>query len=313
MATTTQTPVFSDLHLLTVLAQTRSYTLAARRLGISKASVSTRIGELERAAGVPLVRRTTRSVGLTEAGQQLVDETQAAFQRIAQSFASVKDLAGSPRGLVRVSAPVALGRQHVAPHLPGFLQRYPEIRIELDLSDRLVNLSQEGFDLSIRHTQAPPDTHVAWTLCESRSLLVASPDYLQRHGTPQHPSELAQHQCLLYLRDGGAQSWAFVREAPRKPAEQVVVSVNGPLRANNSEVLREAVLGGLGLGLLPDFSAAAHLHPQRLVPVLPKWRPQGFFGDRIYAIRPWAPQVPRAVQCLVDHLRESFARGFSQG
>lgn len=311
MATTTQTPVFSDLHLLTVLAQTRSYTLAARRLGISKASVSTRMGELERAAGVPLVRRTTRSVGLTEAGQQLVDDTQAAFQRIAQSFASVKDLAGSPRGLVRVSAPVALGRQHVAPRLPAFLQRYPEIRIELDLSDRLVNLSQEGFDLSIRHTQAPPDTHVAWTLCESRSLLVASPDYLRRHGTPQHPSELAQHQCLLYLRDGGGQSWAFVRESQRKTAEQVLVSVNGPLRANNSEVLREAVLGGLGLGLLPDFSAAAHLHPQRLVVVLPKWRPQGFFGDRIYAIRPWAPQVPRAVQCFVDHLRESFAQGFS--
>jgi DNA-binding transcriptional LysR family regulator len=301
---------FSDLHLLGVLAQTRSYTQAARRLGISKASASTRIGDLERAAGVPLVRRTTRSVGLTEAGLQLVSETQAAFERIEQSFAGVRDLAGSPRGLVRVTAPVALGRQHVAPTLTAFLQRYPEIRIELDLSDRFVNLAQEGFDLAIRHTQAPPDTHVAWELCASRSLLVASPVYLRQHGTPDHPSQLAAHQCLLYLRDGGSQSWSFVREGARKPAEQVVVPVNGPLRANNSEVLREAVLGGLGLGLLPDFSAAAHLDPRRMVPVLPRWRPQGFFGERLYAIRPWAPQVPRAVQCLVDHLRECFRSGF---
>lgn len=304
------TTAFSDLHLLGVLAQTRSYTQAARRLGISKASVSTRIGELERAAGVPLVRRTTRSVGLTEAGLQLVSETQAAFERIEQSFASVRDLAGSPRGLVRVTAPVALGRQHVAPTLATFLKRYPEIRIELDLSDRFVNLAQEGFDLAIRHTQAPPDTHVAWELCASRSLLVASPAYLRQNGTPDHPSQLGAHQCLLYLRDGGSQSWSFVREGVRRNAEQVVVPVNGPLRANNSEVLRDAVLGGLGLGLLPDFSAAAHLDARRLVPVLTRWRPQGFFGDRLYAIRPWAPQVPRAVQCLVDHLRECFRSGF---
>jgi DNA-binding transcriptional LysR family regulator len=304
------TPAFSDLHLLTVLAQTRSYTQAARRLGISKASVSMRIAELERATGVPLVRRTTRSVGLTEAGQQLVDDTQGAFTRIEQSFASIKDLAGSPRGLVRVSAPVALGRQHVAPTLAAFLRSYPEIRLELDLSDRLVNLAQEGFDLAIRHAPAPPDTHVAWVLCPSRSLLVASSDYLRRHGTPSHPAELATHQCLLYLRAAAGQSWAFEREGGRRAAEKVIVAVNGPLRANNSEVLREAVLGGIGIGMLPDFSAAAHLGPRQLVRVLPQWQPRGFFGERLYAIRPWSPQVPRAVQCFVDHLRKTFAQGF---
>ena len=308
--TSAPTPAFADVHLLTVLAQTRSYTQAARRLGISKASVSARIAELERAAGVPLVRRTTRSVGLTQAGQQLADETRAAFERIAQSFAGIRDLAGSPRGLVRVTAPVALGRQHVAPTLPGFLQRYPEIRLELDLNDRFVNLAQEGFDLAIRHTQAPPDTHVAWQLCASRSLLVASADYLRRHGTPSHPSELAQHACLPYLRDTGGQSWTFERGSGRR-AERVGVAVDGPLRANNSEVLREAVLGGLGIGLLPDFSAAAHLGPRGLVPVLPGWRPLGFFGEAIYAIRPWSPQVPRAVQCFVDHLRAALAGGFA--
>ncbi len=306
-------PVFSDLHLLTVLAQTRSYTQAARRLGISKASVSMRIAELERAAGVPLVRRTTRSVGLTEAGQQLVDDTQGAFTRIEQSFASIKDLAGTPRGLVRVTAPVALGRQHIAATAAAFLRGHPEIRLELDLTDRFVNLAQEGFDLAIRHAHAPPDTHVAWELCPSRSLLVASSDYLRRHGAPSHPAELASHQCLLYLRDTAGQNWSFERDSPRKPPEKVVVAVNGPLRANNSEVLREAVLGGLGIGLLPDFSAAAHLGPRQLVRVLPQWQPHGFFGERLYAIRPWSPQVPRAVQCFVDHLRQALAQGFPVG
>jgi DNA-binding transcriptional LysR family regulator len=313
MATkTSPIPAFADLHLLTVLAETRSYTQAARRLGISKASVSGRIAELERAAGVPLVRRTTRSVGLTQAGQQLADETRASFERITQSFAGIRDLAGSPRGVVRVTAPVALGRQHVAPTLPAFLQQYPEVRLELDLSDRFANLAQEGFDLAIRHTQAPPETHVAWQLCPSRSLLVASSDYLRRHGAPTHPSELAQHPCLCYLRDAAGQSWSFERGTGRK-AERVVVAVDGPLRANNSEVLREAVLGGVGIGLLPDFSAASHLGPRQLVPVLPAWRPLGFFGDGIYAIRPWAPQVPRAVEVFVQHLRGVFAKGFAAG
>jgi DNA-binding transcriptional LysR family regulator len=309
--TASAAPVLSDLHLLTVLAQTRSYTQAARRLGVSKGSVSMRIAELERAAGVPLVRRTTRSVGLTEAGQQLVDDTQGAFTRIEQSFASIKDLAGTPRGLVRVTAPLALGRQHVAPTLAAFFRRYPEIRLELDLTDRLVNLAQEGFDLAIRHAQAPPDTHVAWVLCPSRSLLVATSDYLRRRGTPSHPADLASHQCLLYLRGAAGQSWAFERDGGRKAAEKVIVPVNGPLRANNSEVLREAVLGGVGIGMLPDFSAAGHLGPRQLLRVLPQWQPRGFFGERLYAIRPWAPQVPRAVQCFVDHLRQSFAQGFA--
>jgi DNA-binding transcriptional LysR family regulator len=184
-------PLVADLHLLTVLAATRSFTETARRLGASKASVSMRISELERAAGVTLVRRTTRSVGLTEAGQQLVNGMQPAFNRISESYTAVKDLVGTPRGLIRVTAPVALGRQHLAPFVAAFLKRFPDIHIELELTDRFVNLANEGFDLAIRHTNAPPETHVAWVLCETRSILLASPDYLARRGVPSQPSELA--------------------------------------------------------------------------------------------------------------------------
>jgi DNA-binding transcriptional LysR family regulator len=306
-------PLVADLHLLTVLADTRSFTETARRLGASKASVSMRISELERAAGVMLVRRTTRSVGLTEAGQQLVNSMQPAFNRISESYTAVKDLVGTPRGLVRVTAPVALGRQHLAPFVAAFLKRYPDIHIELELTDRFVNLANEGFDLAIRHTNAPPETHVAWVLCETRSILLASPDYLARRGMPSQPSELAGHDCLLYLGNHNAATWTFVRTGKRKSREQVGVTITGTLKANNSEVLREALVAGLGIGLLPDFSATAagpSTGTPPLVQVLPDWQVQGFFGERIYALRPWSPQVPKAVQCLVEHLRESFAGGF---
>jgi DNA-binding transcriptional LysR family regulator len=313
MSTDQVAPVIADLHLLTVLATTRSFTDAARRLGMSKASASMRIAELERTAGVLLVRRTTRSVGLTEAGQQLVADMQPAFSRISESYTAARDLVGTPRGRVRVTAPVALGRQHLAPCVASFLNKFPDIQIELELTDRFVNIASEGFDLAIRHTSTPPETHVAWALCETRSVLLASPDYLARRGMPTHPGELAAHDCLLYLGDN-ANNWTFVRKAKkRQPAERVGVTITGSLKANNSEVLREALIAGLGIGLLPDFSLPILPSKSRqpaLVPVLPDWQVQGFFGNRIYALRPWSPQVPKAVQCLVAHLRESFVDGF---
>ena len=320
-------PLVADLHLLTVLATTRSFTETARRLGLSKASASMRISELERTAGVLLVRRTTRSVGLTEAGQQLVNDMLPAFGRISESYSAARDLAGTPRGLVRLTAPVALGRQVLAPCVAAFLRQFPDIQIELELTDRLVNLANEGFDLAIRHTHLVPETHVAWVLCETRSQLVASPQYLARRGVPMHPSELVSHDCLMYLQSSQVGNWNFVRHAtPKAPAkgkrkaapsgservgERVGVNVSGSLKANNSEVLRDALLAGLGIGLLPDFSLTADNapgEPAPLVEVLPDWQVQGFFGDRIYALRPWSAQVPKAVQCLVEHLRQSFGQ-----
>lgn len=320
--------VVGDLHLLTVLAETRSFTQTARHLGISKASVSMRIKDLERAVGLSLVRRTTRSITLTQAGQQLVEDTRGSFARIEQSFTGARDLMGEPRGLVRVSAPVALGRQVIAPSLPGFLRQFPEIRLELDLSDRFVNLVQEGYDLVVRHATAIPDSYVATVLCESKALLVASPDYLRRRGIPASPPDLARHECLLYLRDGGAPSWSFVRSLARGRVEEVSVPVSGSFKANNSEVLRTAAMEGLGIALLPDFSAVAGsregvnqrvpppraaadvAEPGSMVRVLPDWKPVGFFGERLYALRPWAPRAPRAAQCLIKHLSEVFAGGF---
>ena len=308
--------LWSHVHWLSVLGMLGSYTAAAQRLGVSKAAMSQRIADLERAAGVPLVARTTRSVRLTEAGQQLADATSGAFEAIATAFAGIKDLAATPRGRLRVTAPVALARQQIMPLLPAFLQACPEVRIELDLSDRLASLAQEGYDLAIRHTHAPPETHVAWALCETRSLLVASRAYLRRRGMPAVPADLADHDCLPYLRAGEAPAWQLLSLKAADGAapgaqQKATVPVGGPLAANNSEVLREAALAGLGIALLPDFSALEPLRAGKLLPVLPDWRPVGGFGEHVYAIRPYSPYVPRAVQALVQHLRQALQGGFA--
>jgi DNA-binding transcriptional LysR family regulator len=301
--------LWTHLHWLSVLAQQGSYTAAAARLGVSKSAMSQRIAELERAAKVTLVQRTTRSLRLTEAGQRLVDDTRASFEQIEQSFAQVRDLAEQPGGLLRVTTPVALARQQLVPLLADFLKNYPDVRIELDLSDRLSALATEGFDLAIRHTARPPDTHVAWALCATASVLVATRAYLRKHGEPKTPDDLQAHNCLHYPRAQETPAWTFEPCDPQG-GERVTVPVSGSLAANNSEALREAALMGAGIALMPDFSAQAALRQGKLVRVLPDWKPVGAFAETIYAIRPYAPHVPRAVTALVAHLRGGMVGGF---
>jgi DNA-binding transcriptional LysR family regulator len=306
------TPLLGHIYWLVVLSQQGSYTAAATRLGVSKAAISQHISELERLAGVPLVSRTTRSVCLTEAGQRLVDNTGTSFDAIAHSFASVQDLAGTPRGLVRITAPVAFARQQLMPRLADFLQQYPEVKLQLDLSDRLSSLAMDGIDLAIRHSETVPDTHVAWSLCAIRSALVASPRYLRKRGRPKSPHELHQHDCLYYPRGRDTTTWTFERHATRqRKTEQIIVPVTGPLAANNSEALRGAALDGLGIALLPDFSAQDSLRAGLLEPVMPGWSSVGPFAKQIYAIRPYSHHVSLAVIALVEYLRKSLAAGFS--
>ncbi len=303
---------WGHLHWLTVLAQQGSFTAAAARLGVSKAAMSQRVAELERVAGVPLVRRTTRSVRLTEAGQRLVDEVRGPFEHIAQTFDEVSDQAAQPRGLLRVTAPVALARQQLVPHFAAFLRQHPDIRLELDLSDRLSSLATEGFDLAIRHTAQPPDTHVAWRLCGTHSVLVASRAYLRRHGTPVQPEDLLQHNCLHYPRAHATPTWTFEALSGARAGERHTAPVSGSFAANNSEALRDAALAGLGVALLPDFSAQQALKAGQLVQVLPAWKPVGAFAEHLYALRPYAPYVPRAVTALVEYLRQALAGGFGE-
>jgi DNA-binding transcriptional LysR family regulator len=300
--------LWHHLYSLVIVDTTGSYTAAATRLGLTKGAISQRIAELERAAGMALVHRTTRSMQLTEAGKMLVDTVRGSFEDIERSFAGIRDLAGTPGGVLRITAPVALGRQQIVPRMAAFFKTYPQVRIVLELSDRMVPLAQEGFDLAIRHASFAPDTHVAWNLCRTEAVLVATAAYLRARGAPAAPGDLADHDCLCYFRRGEAPSWSF--EARRGDKARHNVAVSGPFAANNSEALRAAALDGLGIALLPDFSASADLAAGTLTQVLPSWRPVGSFGDSLFAIRPHGQYVPTAVRLFVAFLREQFRDGF---
>lgn len=312
--------LWNHLHWLSVLAEQGSFTAAAQRVGVSKASMSEHIRDLERSIGVSLVRRTTRSVQLTEAGQRLVEDTRGHYRHIGESFASIRDSAGNARGLIRVTAPVAFARQQLVPHLSAFLRANPEVRIQLDLSDRLSSLAPEGFDLAIRHSAEAPDTHVAWTLCATHSLVVAAPSYLDLRGMPVSPSDLATHDCLFYPRGQEADEWRFqrLRESARPATEggedasveRRAVAVSGPFAVNNSEALRDAALNGLGIALVPDFSVQTALRLGTLIQLLPEWQPVGAFAEQLYVVRPHVSHVPRAVAAFIAYLRQIYAPGF---
>ena len=304
--------LWNHLHWLSVLAEQGSFTAAAERVGVSKASMSEHIRELERTAGVLLVRRTTRSVQLTEAGERLVNDTRGRYAQIAESFAGIRDSAGVAKGLIRVTAPVAFARQQLVPRLATFFKLHPEVRIQMELSDRLSSLVPDGFDLAIRHSADAPETHVAWTLCNTRSLIVATPAYLQGRGVPLSPSDLAAHDCLFYPRGQGHPTWTFEREADRATGtlERITVPISGLFAANNSEALRDAALDNLGVALLPDFSAQSELQTGRFVQLLPDWQATGTFAKQLYVIRPYGSHVPPAVSVFITYLRQVFAEGF---
>jgi len=300
--------LWTHIHWLSVLEEQGTYTAAAARLGVSKSAVSQRISDLEKATGTRLVTRTTRSVRLTDAGLSLTREVRSAYEHIARSFSSVRDQAGEVRGLVRLTAPVAFARQQLVPHLPQFLQQYPQVRIQLDVSDALSSLAAEGYDLAVRHGFQIPETHVAWKLCDTASVLVATRDYLQRHGEPGTPSELSAHNCLFYPRGTDQPAWTFERGGTH--IERLTIPIAGSFATNNSEALRDAALNHLGIALLPDFSAHAALAEGKLVQVLKGWTLKGAFADEIYLIRPYSPHVPKSVSALVDFLKAQLAGGF---
>lgn len=299
------------LHWLIVLAEQGSYTRAAARLNVSKAAMSQKIAELEKLAGIALVQRTTRSLKFTEAGQRLVESTRLQYEQIASSFSNVREMAGVARGLVRVTAPVALSRQQLVPKMSQFLRGNPEVKVELQASDHLSAISTEGFDLAIRHSAQVPETHVAWKLCDTRSVLVATDEYLDRYGYPDHPSDLARHDCLFYPRARGSAEWTFEPSSQGSEAGQShTVSVDGPFSANNSESLRDAALDSLGIALLPDFTAQSAVLSKKLRILLEDWRPTGAFADQLYVVRPYASHVPRAIGLFIAHLRDTFVGGF---
>ncbi len=266
-----------------------SFTAAAERLAISKASVSREISGLEARLGAQLLRRTTRRMSLTEVGEVFYEHCQRVVEEAEAAERSISRLNAVPSGLIRLAAPMSFGHLEIAPRLPRFMEAHPRIRLQLELTDRSVDLIHERIDLSIRIGRPRNPSYVVRKLCPIRGVLAAAPAYLDRHPPITRPDDLIGHACLGYR--GPRETWPF-RGGQR-------VEVHGPFHADNGDALRRAALAGLGVVYLPSFLLADDLRAGRLVPVLPEETTR---TSAVFAVYPESRHLSPKVRAMIDWL-----------
>lgn len=288
---------FQDMRIFTETVDAQSFTAAADRLGLSKQFVSKRIAALEKRLDARLLVRSTRQLRVTDLGLAYYERAVRILQEVDAAEQMITHQTATPRGVLRLSAPMTFATMHLGALIPAFMQRYPEVSVELELNDRTVDLIGEGYDMAVRIGALADSSLIARRITAVQLLTCASPDYLCRHGEPTAPEQLAAHVCLIYghTRQG---EWTFrVGERLRRQA------VSGPLRSNNGEMLRDAAIAGLGLVVLPDFIVATALADGRLVEVLDRFRPEGF---NAYAVYPQHRQSSLPVRAFSEFLVERF-------
>jgi DNA-binding transcriptional LysR family regulator len=292
-------PDFEGLAIFAKVVETRSFAGAAAELKLSKATVSKAVKRIEARLGARLINRTSRRLALTDAGRQLAGR---AAHILAEGEAT-EDAALAqttlPRGLVRLAAPMSFGLLHVAPLLPEFLASFSEVSIDLHLSDAMVDLIGDGFDAAIRIAVLPDSSLLARRLCEMPRYLVGSPTYLNKHGRPRHPLHLAQHRCIGYSYTMTTEVWRFTKDG-----KSANVRPSGPLRVNNGDAMMPALIGGTGLGILPEFILRDALAAGRLERLLPDW---SFPSGGVYWVTPPGGPRPKRVEVLADFLVEKLA------
>src|SRR5258705_4901708 len=252
-------PDLEGLAIFARVAECRSFADAAAELRLSKATVSKAISRIESRLGARLIVRTARRFELTDAGRQLVGRAANILAEGEAAEDVTQAQARTPRGVVRLAAPVSFGVLHVAPLLPEFLAAFPEISVDLHLSDAMTDMLGEGFDAAIRIAVQPGASLVVQRLCEMPRYLVGSPAYLDKYGRPKHPLHLAQHRCICYSYTMTTEVWRFakgIKSASVRPA--------GPLRVNNGDAMMPALIAGTGLGILPEFFLREALESNRL-------------------------------------------------
>lgn len=291
-----------ELKAFVTVVEAGSFNRAADQLGASAAAVSRRISALEHALGVKLLNRTTRQLDLTEAGRQFYDDAVNIFELLESAEEKLQTGHQTIRGNLRIAAPLSFGIGRIAPVLPAFMQRYPNLKVHLQLEDRLTDLVAEGVDIAVRISDSLQDsTLVATRIAAIPMVYCASPSYLQQHGEPANPTELSQHACLHYSLINSRENWRFAMgDAPRD------LEIHGPLSSNNGDVLREAAIQGLGIILSPAFIVEDALHDGRLQPILSSYRPAPY---GLYAVRPSRQFTPVRVSALIDFLKEQFDDG----
>lgn len=288
-------PPVSDLAVFVTVAEAEGFSAAARRLGASKAMVSTAVSRLEAELGVRLFQRTTRRLSLTEAGKSALPHAQRALLAARDAAEAASEARTSPRGTLRINAPMSFGLLHVTPALSAFARSYPEVHVDLVLDDRVLDLVDGGFDLAVRIGTLADSALVGKRIGNSRNALVAHASYLERAGVPAAPQELAQHAGLLYALSSTGPRWTLSRGA-----RQETVRVQGPLEANSSLALRQAALDGLGIARVPLFVVGEDLAAGRLERVLPEW---DLPEHGIYALTTQREHVPLKTRAFVEHLQ----------
>jgi len=298
----TKLPDFEALAIFAKVVELRSFAAASTELALSKATVSKAVGRLETRLGARLFNRTSRRLALTDAGQKLSERASRllADGEAAESEAQAQSV--TPRGLVRLAVPMTFGVKAVAPILPEFLKQYPDVSIDLHLSDAMVDLIGEGFDAGLRIASLPDSSLIARRLCPMPRYTVASPEYLKRHGRPTHPMHLAQHRCLGYAYLSTPDIWHYTNAA----GEQASVRPAGPLRVNNGEALMPALLAGLGIADLPDFIVGDAIAAGEVEVILNGWKQT---EGAVHLVMPPGGPRPARVEALADFLTKHFAKG----
>jgi DNA-binding transcriptional LysR family regulator len=299
-------PDFEGLAIFAKTAELRSFARAAEELRLSKATVSKAVSRLETKLGARLFNRSSRRLALTELGRMLVTRAAAilAEAELLESEASSRSLV--PRGPIRLAAPMSFGVLRVAPLVPEFLRTCPEVSIDLQLGDAIVDIIGEGFDAALRIGDLPDSSLLARKLCDAPRYLLAAPSYLSAHGEPKHPLELAGHSCFSYAHAAQQETWRF----RRKSGETATLRPAGPLRVNNGDAMLPCLVAGLGLGVLPEFIAAKALAEGRLVTVLSDW---SLASAVLHWLTPPSGPQPLRVRLLADFLAAKLGpRGKSE-
>lgn len=280
------------------VVETGSFSAVAKELNSTQPTISKNIAELETWLGAKLLNRSTRSLRLTESGTDYYERCVAILQDVEDAEQNVGLLQTQPKGLVRVSAAVAFGDLHVVPRLAGFYEQYPDIRIDISLNDRIVDLVEDGIDVAFRMGNLPESNLIAQTLCSSPILTVASPSYLEAQGTPQRPGDLETHNYIVYTGFGQSGQTTFTEDG--RPLQ---VRVDGNLQSNNSEVLRSALLAGLGISRVPRWLVGDKLATGELIEVLNGYRSE---TTSIHVVYSPGRHLPSKIRCFIDYFAETF-------
>ena len=290
MDTTTEMAVFVKV------VESGGFSAAARELNMPKSTVSRYVSRLEDRLGVRLLNRTTRSLRPTELGAAYFERVARIVQEISEAEAAVTNMQVEPRGTLRVSAPLSFGYPFISRIFAEFLEAWPDVTLDVDLTDRVVDIIDEGFDLAIRIGRLRDSSLIARRLAATDRVVVGSPAYLEAHGTPEVPDDLRQHECLLYAYEATTASWRL--------GPDLSVPVKGRLVSNNGDVLAAAAAEGLGLALLPSFIVGRSLHRGELVRVL---EPYTSWEAGVYAVYPHSRHLSTKVRAFVDHLVDAFS------